>query len=111
MDTTKIIPLAQKFEAMLKKELGNEAFAEMLVRNINETNKYICHSHDFCDANIIMEQAFKEVMERPCLVVKEPNGEEERKIQDADFALWNAAWFEFKEGLKHGNQTFGDIAS
>jgi hypothetical protein len=44
-----------------------------------------------------MEKAFKTVMERPCLVVEEINGEEERAVQDDDVALWNAAWSEFRK--------------
>lgn len=31
----------------------------MLDDNANETSGYICHSHDFCDANMAMYEAFE----------------------------------------------------
>lgn len=54
------------------------------VRKLNATPAYagsICASHDFCDANMAMDQAFQELLNR------EPDMQ-----SDADCALWNEAW-------------------
>ena len=59
-------------------------FAE--IKRRNSTPEYlgdICASHDFCDANMIMFFAFKEVLGR------EPNiGTDE----EADCEIWSGAW-------------------
>lgn len=52
---------------------------------VNERNKTrgagVCHSHDFCDANMAMAEAFETVVKRPV----DPQS-------DADTALWDRAW-------------------
>ena len=53
----------------------------------------ICHSHDYCDANEAMCQAFKNVVERECWW---PSDVDEGNCDEADvekdFALWDTAW-------------------
>ena len=46
--------LANAFSKMISAWLTDEEFAEMIKRNKAETNDSICHSHDFCDANMAM---------------------------------------------------------
>lgn len=64
----------------LTKTLTAEQFAEMCKLNAEETSTCVCHSHDFCDANEVMAEAFESV------------GVEFDLSDDADRALWSAAW-------------------
>jgi hypothetical protein len=59
--------------------------------NASETDKSICHSHDFCDANMAMDEAFTKVLGRQYVFFndEEPETEKQNEI-DAD--LINAAW-------------------
>jgi hypothetical protein len=72
--------IAQAFAETLKKDLEPRQFAEMKKRNLTY-GEGICASHDFCDANMMMAAAFKEV-----------TGREADVATDADTALWNQAW-------------------
>lgn len=81
MNTTQII--ATKFVATLREWLTAEEFAEMKV--LNETDPTYkgdcCASHDFCDANVAMADAFAEVM-----------GHQVDGDNEADCKVWNDAW-------------------
>jgi hypothetical protein len=53
----------------------------------------ICHSHDYCDANEAMCQAFKNVVERECWWPSDVDeGNCDEADVDNDFALWDKAW-------------------
>jgi hypothetical protein len=52
----------------------------MVTRNAGETNASICHSHDFCDANMVMAAAFT------------ANGIEPDVDDEAVCTLWRQAW-------------------
>ena len=54
-------------------------------RNANEPNTNICHSHDFCDANMVMDEAFTSVFGRSILP-------DEGEMTEDDLAVFNAAW-------------------
>jgi hypothetical protein len=74
--------VASKFSELLRKELGADKMATVLERNSAETSEGVCHSHDFCDANVIMCEAFSEL-----------GVSEDAAIYDDRVAkLWNAAW-------------------
>lgn len=78
--------LAHEFTRILRDEwLGAHNWAEMVKANAAETEIGICHSHDYCDANMAMLEAFKIVHGREC----ETN-------DDADALLWTDAWNEAK---------------
>lgn len=51
--------VAQKFVELLKNEIGSEKFSLVLASNREEVSPHVCHSHDFCDANMVMNEAFK----------------------------------------------------
>ena len=56
--------------------------SEIVERNKNETDPHICHSHDFCDANMFLYDVFKKYgMDSAA-----KGGI--RKCAD----LWNSAW-------------------
>lgn len=54
---------------------------EVVRRNGDETNDGICHTHDFCDANMAMDAAFERVRGRSAVPSSEP-----------DASLWDRAW-------------------
>ena len=79
-------PIAQKiadqFVAVLQKVLSPEYLAEIDRRN-KIYDPTSCATHDFCDANVYMEQAFKDVG------VETFEGEH---MPDSVVELWNEAW-------------------
>ena len=84
-DTT----LSQAFIKHLQAEIGEIGFAEAVDRNRAEPNPSICHTHDFCDANQIMLDAFEEVHGREP-DVRLYDSEDMEDIQDAWalFQIW-----------------------
>jgi hypothetical protein len=83
--------LALRFANTLREEIGPRNFATMKKRNakVDRKKESVCHSHDFCDANMTMYAAFQEVTGR------------ETVYGDNDTALWNTAWdIAFEKYLK-----------
>lgn len=81
--------LGDGFAAVLRQWLDADEIA--MVRSRNATPEYSeggsCASHDFCDANMAMDAAFKKVLGRNSDIEDLPDGSE-----SPDIALWNAAW-------------------
>lgn len=75
--------LGQRFATKLREAIGAKNFRAMQKRNAKETSQGICHSHDFCDANMVMLEAMQEL--RPDLAALDCNTE-------AFCAPFNAAW-------------------
>ncbi len=74
--------LAAEFAARLRAELTPDQIAE--VNRRNATPQYqngSCASHDFCDANMPMAEAFEA-----------STGKEVDPSSETDARLWNAAW-------------------
>jgi len=72
--------LAARFIIGLTQELRPDQFETACVRNVN-AKPGICHSHDFCDANMTMHDAW-------CATFNaEPDVANEK-----DAAIWSAAW-------------------
>ena len=79
---------AKRFAGLLRIELGAAQFAEVKRLNGVQADKSICHSHDFCDANVAMADAIREIC-----------GVDGRRLdlRDADAQeFWNDAWREAK---------------
>lgn len=78
-----IAQLATAFVGVLHDWLTDEEFEEVRRRNREgyEDSAYACASHDFCDANLAMEEAWLKVLGRS------PDLDD----QD-DTKTWNAAW-------------------
>lgn len=50
--------LARKFSELLREEIGTMALQQVIDLNREEgTDSGVCHSHDFCDANMTMLMA------------------------------------------------------
>jgi hypothetical protein len=74
--------LALEFVARLREALTPAQWREMRLRNRDETHPSVCHSHDFLDANDILNAALTHL-----------NGDIEPDIEDEETQkLWNAAW-------------------
>lgn len=50
--------LAREFSAALRALLSADQMQMVIERNAEETNPRICHSHDFCDANVVLLEVF-----------------------------------------------------
>lgn len=50
--------LAREFSNSLKKILSKAEIVELVRRNREEISPNICHSHDFCDANMALHEVF-----------------------------------------------------
>lgn len=56
--TPTIETLALEFSQRLRTYLTEEQMVEIIRRNLAETLPGICHSHDFCDANMFLYDVF-----------------------------------------------------
>lgn len=75
--------LAGAFAATLARDLSPVEWRTMRVRNRYLTDD-TCASHDFCDANMNMAEAFADIVGREPL--------DDDGMSDASIELWNAAW-------------------
>jgi hypothetical protein len=82
--------LADKFAMLLREGLGEVKFQEVRRRNVDHKDDGICASHDFCNAYMVMLDAFKEIIGREAVMSEES---EERPWQhDMDCGLMRLAW-------------------
>ncbi len=83
---TRAKKLADEFTRLMWLELTDEQMEEAIV--LNKTEEYSdgsCATHNFCDANMVMFEAFQKIE------VREPNMDEmDRDNNDVD--VWNKAW-------------------
>ena len=74
--------IAQDFAARLQAELGPQVIAEINRRNATAAYQNgACATHDFCDANVLMLEAFEAV-----------TGRAADPASEAEAMLWNTAW-------------------
>lgn len=78
--------LAEEFVRVLREWLSDAEWREMTKRNSSTHAAPICASHDFCDANMAMAEAFHNTLGRSLF----PEGDSEPKARDID--LVNDAW-------------------
>lgn len=78
-DTAAAQRLAGAFVILLQRDLPRADYfaARMKNRSVGEG---VCASHDYCDANMVMDEAFTGLFDRSVAST------------DEDCALWNAAW-------------------
>lgn len=79
--------LARTFSGILAHDFTKEQMLEMIAKN-KTNDPDCCASHDYCDANMTMDDAFRIVMGRSAV----PNLLDESPEADADLNLWNHAW-------------------
>jgi hypothetical protein len=78
------IRIATRFAEILKNWLDPADFAAMRERNVELSPQGVCASHDYCDANMAMLEAFQDVMLREYSF---DNDEDHRAMRRA----WDAA--------------------
>jgi hypothetical protein len=79
-----VADIACAFVQRLRAQLTPEQMDQVVARNAEEKVAYICHTHDFCDANILMERAFAKCGISPFNAAGE--------LDDDRAQLWNEAW-------------------
>lgn len=78
--------LADGFRSVLRAWLTEAQLVEVDARNRAQENENICHTHDFCDSNMAMFDAFTQVVGRDMVLdSNDPKWSE-------DSALFNDAW-------------------
>lgn len=80
--TPTIETLALEFSQRLRTHLTEEQMVEIVRRNLAETSPGICHSHDFCDANMFLYDVFMKYGMNPV----------EEGGMDRWGDLWDDAW-------------------
>ncbi len=80
--TTSSEALAREFSHQLKQELTSDEIKQVVMRNRTEHDDRICHSHDFCDANMILHEVFM----NHGMDIADEGGRERWG------ALWDEAW-------------------
>ncbi len=73
--------LAAAFARHLRAQLNPETMEEVNRLNREEYGPNVCASHDFCDANMPMAEAFESLF-----------GREVELNDDADLNIWAEAW-------------------
>lgn len=73
--------LARKFSAIMRDWLTPQQMAEVI--RLNKTEAYLgaCATHNYCDSNMAMAEAFESVI-----------GREPDVSSDSDCDMWNHAW-------------------
>ena len=57
----KTLKIGKRFRSKLRHLIGEEQFNEMARLNMKNWNQGHCHSHDYCDANMVMLNAWREI--------------------------------------------------
>lgn len=81
-----ITAIAEAFAEVMRQWLSPAEFTEM--KALNETARFAdgcCASHNYCDANMAMMEAFDHVMQRSCTMGDSAQAE-------YDCAIWNDSW-------------------
>jgi len=73
--------LAHEFSRILRDWLTEDEIEQVIERNAEVDDPAICASHDFCDANMAMYEAFENIMGHPIDPQKK-----------ADASVWDKAW-------------------
>ena len=79
--------IGDAFACLLLAEIGRAKLAEVIRRNGIDRDPRVCHSHDFCDANMVMADA---LLDAASIVDFDADDDEQA-------ALWNRAWFYARE--------------
>lgn len=85
--------LAIAFAAKLHEWLSPEEMKEAIARNAASADPLVCASHDFCDANMAMAEAFEATQGREIRFPSDvESGACTQEESDADLAMFNSAW-------------------
>ncbi len=92
-DIKQVRALSDAFAGVLREWLTEEQFAEMRSKNVAYVveDTMTCASHDYCDANMAMQEAFEGITGRELFPEEGDDAQ-----QSADTDLINAAWTDAK---------------
>lgn len=76
--------IAEEFAKQLKAEVGNANMRHIVAKNYQVDYRGCCASHDYCDSNMVMADAFEEITGR------EPDDNSETHPED--WSMFNEAW-------------------
>ncbi|HXU28315.1 MAG TPA: hypothetical protein VN698_13875, partial [Bacteroidia bacterium] len=85
-----IVELSKEFAKVLKSWLSRAQIAEVIATNAEDIKNDMCASHNFCDANMAMNEAFETVLEREIVFYNSDDPETEDQY-NADADLWSKA--------------------
>lgn len=84
-----ITKLSYRFSAILRETLSDREMADVITRNREYVDPMVCASHDFCDANEVMAEAWVDCFGASI------------DLQSDDMrSMWNAAWEMSKDDLR-----------
>jgi len=89
--------IAREFSAELTKEIGREKVEEIVNTNellnqkVTRSDEMFCSSHDHCDANAIMLDAFRKIMKRAPLFLLD-EADVDQSLRDEEMTMLNDAW-------------------
>lgn len=84
--------LSRHFSRLLKNQVG-PSIETIISRNREPEYQGCCASHDFCDANEIMNDAFIKLFDRSCILPSEVEENPDlARQEEIDRRLWNNAW-------------------
>jgi len=86
--------LGDRFAELMAEDISPTALHTIRLRNASpEYAGDICATHDFCDANMVMLEAFEQVIGRePAFLEGTDEAGNHSPEGDADMRLWGAAW-------------------
>lgn len=87
--------VAEAFIKQLREDVTPKEFAELIAKQKEAPIEGVCYSHDYCDANMTMDAAFKSLGIDPL----EHDYTEEDGMSQEVCDLWNSAWDRAKEML------------
>lgn len=95
METTNqtelINQLSDEFSRLIVANFSAEQLAETIAKNHTPEYSGCCATHDYCDANMVMDEAFQNIMNREFIFWNDEKPEtEEQNRKDTD--LVNQAW-------------------
>lgn len=82
-----VTAIAEAFAEVMRQWLDSREWQLMRERNASQADSNVCHSHDFCDANMAMDAAFNGLGIPTCLAFADDTPEHEEACK-----LWNDAW-------------------
>lgn len=91
MNNDLVNKLAIAFSNILKSWLTEEEMKEVIRINSLPGMEKLCQSHEYCDANMAMNEAFMQVMGRS-FVFYDDEKPETLKQNEEDTDFFNAAW-------------------
>lgn len=85
--------VAHKFKEIICKYISTADVKEIDRLNAAEViGSGVCHTHDFCDANLIMEEALTSLGVKVFAQAENSHDPDDQVMSDEAISLWDAAW-------------------